>query len=300
MNYLMSNEFINFIKENGRDIIKNPQSFEASLQAYCSARLTSNVYKTEVFILSEALREGIIQELLEVKIAGDTLIRKLSKQLQAACGFTEYASNVAIDIWCYALGLKDVPVEKVEEAKSTVSSDSIHSTAANSSSYEPVTSRGIVMMVLGAVFFFLGLVLTADSYETAANRHRAAPNKSYTVFYGLVAFGAISFIRGFIQMIKYYTQPEKANPQSSTKTNYSQKTESTNTNYTKHSENAKQQNTDADYSNQTSNQSTKKEDSPKKEKTFEERLEELKRLNEKGIITEAEFQTRKIEILKEL
>ncbi|MBK8395449.1 MAG: SHOCT domain-containing protein [Leptospiraceae bacterium] len=300
MNYLMCTEFINFIKENGRDILKNPQNFEASLQAYCSTKLTSNVYKTEAFILTEALREGIIQELLEVKIVSDTLIRKLSKQLQATCGFTEYASNGAIDTWCYALGLKEVPVQKVEEARVI---------ATNSSSEEPLTSRGIVMMVLGAVFFFLGLVLTADSYETAANKHKAA-NKSYTVFYGLVAFGAISFIRGFIQMIQYYTQSseesEKTNAQSSTNTNYSQKASGTDTyssdnpNYTKKSENVKSQDSDADYFNQTSNQSTKKDEQSKKEKTFEDRFEELKRLHEKGIITEAEFQTRKTEILKEL
>lgn len=475
MNYLMCTEFINFIKENGRDILKNPQNFEASLQAYCSTKLTSNVYKTEAFILTEALREGIIQELLEVKIVSDTLIRKLSKQLQATCGFTEYASNGAIDTWCYALGLKEVPVQKVEEARTEESNIpnkeglyiatkshlyginnfliffsiwvlcgalGVYINYKNDSSlvglivsfllfsftvsilYFAVNSKAgtlklikyylctmfslnsivviiaivmqlipnlpfVITLVLGGIGIFnlsvaywlfiyfsksdrikatFGQYLAFEGFSLAIrnvsyneylrlNGTRIAPIKSnlissndarqsgknkmlfgilsviggfivlvfvlfdmrpgtwkYILFSNIggwgIIIGIVQFIRGFIQKVSnktsYSTQYEKDYSESSTNRNYSQNTESantsssTNTNYTKQSQKTEQQNSDADYNEQTSNQSTKKEEPPKKEKTFEDRLEELKRLHEKGIITAEEFQTRKTEILKEL
>lgn len=479
MNYLMETEFINFIKENGRDILKNPQSFEASLQAYCSTKLTLNVYKTEAFILTEALREGIIQELLEGKSVNDTLIRKLSKQLQAACGFTAYASDSAIDTWCYALGLKEVPVEKVKEERvdeSSYRNDKNIYIAKESYFYgiknfiiyfglwnlfvllciytsfkinaldifsgigsipysfyalyiifcamnketkilklikyylyymlflncimilyiiriESSSNLRIPFEIHLSVYITMGLLLFVTykvfSYFSKSDRVKATfgqylaldkfllvirnvgyneylrlnetkvapiklnaissfeksgrndllfgvliffgafiipiilafekkPNPVIYKFFislaaGLIGIGIGLFIRGIIRISKSrlatlnsFEQSEKTNNQSSTNTNYSQNSESKttnssdNTNYSKKSENVKQQNDDADYSKQTSNQSTKKEEPPKKEKTFEDRLEELKRLHEKGIITEAEFQTRKTEILKEL
>ncbi len=474
MTYLMQNEFINFIKENGREILKKPVSFEASLLDYCSTKLTSNVYKAEAFILSEALREGIIQELLEVKSVNDTLIRKLSKQLQATCGFTAYASDGAIDTWCYALGLKDVPVEKVEEARVDESSSrndkniyianesyfygiknfiilfgllnlfvvwSIYDNFKSNSYidlvfdfsflvfgiyilYWAINKRieilkfikyylffrlpiGLIQTELGVQFgsttldvsrlyvyitsiaFGLLEIYVLFRYFSKSDRIKATfgqylvldkfllviknvgyneylrlnqtkvapiklnlmssfeksgrndllfgvliflgafiipiilafenkPNPVANKFFislaaGLIGIGIGLFIRGIIRMSKSrsttvnsFGQSEKTNTESSTNTNYSQKAESTNTSYsanadyTKQSENFKQQSADADYNKQTSNQSTKKEEQPKKEKTFEDRLEELKRLHEKGIITEAEFQTRKTEILKEL
>ena len=55
---------------------------------------------------------------------------------------------------------------------------------------------GIGNLILGVVLFVVGIVITVVSYTSAE------PGEEYTLWWGLMAAGAVTFVVGLVQFIK--------------------------------------------------------------------------------------------------
>jgi uncharacterized membrane protein len=93
------------ITKHGQDAY-NPQRCEGLLRDYCGQ------YKKEIFLLVNALKKGVVGELIKSKkdgISSTIVLARLTKKLQDELGITAESALWAVDSWGLALGIISQP-----------------------------------------------------------------------------------------------------------------------------------------------------------------------------------------------
>ncbi|HJQ67745.1 MAG TPA: right-handed parallel beta-helix repeat-containing protein [Blastocatellia bacterium] len=101
MNAAVRQALVRIITEHGRSVVDDPRKCEALLRDYCGQ------YKREINVLVGAIKEGVAHELTanSAALPPKVLVPRLARRLQDNLGYSEAASNWAVESWALALGV---------------------------------------------------------------------------------------------------------------------------------------------------------------------------------------------------
>ena len=101
MNDLPRYKLREIISRYGRSLCDDPLRCEGLLKDFCGQN------RLEIFALTQALRDGIPNQLLtsSAQLPFDVLVSRFSKQLQDRCGMNSSLARWAVESWALALGL---------------------------------------------------------------------------------------------------------------------------------------------------------------------------------------------------